>query len=118
MDRSIEAASVDPSQPVNLGPADRIPPGEGRVYVVGGRRVAVFRPREGGLFATQAGCPHRQGPLADGLLGAGVVVCPLHAFKFQLATGAPAGNDCAALTTYPVAQSAAGDVLLTVEAGP
>jgi nitrite reductase (NADH) small subunit len=102
---------------VSLGSAERIPLGEGRVYVVRGRRVAVFRPREGGLHATQAECPHRQGPLADGLLGDGLVVCPLHAFKFRLATGAPVGNDCGPLATYPVSLGPDGDVLLTLEPG-
>jgi len=98
--------------PVNLGPAERIPPGEGRVFTIGALRVAVFRTRDGGVFATQADCPHRQGPLADGLLGGGVVVCPLHARKWELATGRPVGNDCPPLATYPVAVSEAGELLL------
>lgn len=103
---------------VNLGPAARIPLGEGRAFTVSGKRVAVFRTREGGLHATQADCPHREGPLADGLLGGGVVVCPLHARKWTLATGAPiAGNDCGALTTYPIALSAEGELLLEVGDG-
>lgn len=99
---------------ISLGPAERIPPGEGRVFTVGALRVAVFRTRDGGVFATQADCPHRQGPLADGLLGGGVVVCPLHARKWQLATGAPVGNDCGPLATYPVAVSETGELLLAL----
>lgn len=98
--------------PVHLGPVERIPPGEGRVFTVGELRVAVFRTREGGVYATQADCPHRQGPLADGLLGGGVVTCPLHARKWALATGAPVGNDCPPLATYPVAVSETGELLL------
>lgn len=103
---------------INLGPAERIPPGEGRVFTVGARRVAVFRTRDGLVHATQAECPHRQGPLGDGLLGGGVLVCPLHAMKWQLATGAPLGNDCGALAIYPVTLSAGGDVLLSPEPAP
>jgi nitrite reductase (NADH) small subunit len=98
---------------INLGPADRIPPGEGRVFTVEGLRIAIFRTRDGAVFATQADCPHRQGPLADGLLGGGVLVCPLHARKWALGTGAPvAGNDCPPLVTYPVALSPEGELLL------
>lgn len=100
---------------INLGPAEQIPPGEGRVFVVRGSRVAVFRTRDGGLFATQARCPHREGPLADGLIGGGVLVCPLHARKWELATGRPLGNDCPALETFPVALSEEGDVLLSTQ---
>ncbi len=98
--------------PINLGPAERIPPGEGRVFTVGGLRVAIFRTRDGSVHATQADCPHRQGPLADGLLGGGLVVCPLHGRKWELATGAPVGNDCPPLATYPVAVSDTGDLVL------
>jgi nitrite reductase (NADH) small subunit len=97
---------------VNLGPVEQIPPGEGRVFTVAGTRVAVFRPRGGGLYATQAECPHRQGPLADGLVGGGILVCPLHARKFELASGRPVGNDCPTLTTYRVEIGENGDVLL------
>ncbi len=45
-----------------LGPLDRIPLGEARVFRVEGRDVAVFRCRSGEVFATSAECPHRGGP--------------------------------------------------------
>ena len=105
-------AGAEPRDGVNLGPADRIPPGEGRVFTIGDLRVAVFRTRDGGVFATQADCPHRQGPLADGLLGGGVLTCPLHARRWELSTGVPVGNDCPPLATYPVAVSEAGELVL------
>jgi nitrite reductase (NADH) small subunit len=78
----------------DLGPIDQIPPGEGRNFDVAGRRVAVFRTRDGRVFATQAECPHRGGPLADGLLGAGTIVCPLHEWRFDLASGESANGVC------------------------
>jgi nitrite reductase (NADH) small subunit len=95
-----------------LGPSSLIPSGEGRVFEVGTQRVAVFRTRHGELFATQAECPHRGGPLADGLVGAGRVVCPLHAFQFDLRTGEPVRNSCEPLITYFVTESADGRLLL------
>jgi nitrite reductase/ring-hydroxylating ferredoxin subunit len=42
-------------------------------------------------------------------------VCPLHGFKFDLATGRPVGNDCRALATYPVALSSSGDIELRLD---
>lgn len=90
------------SDTFDLGPIDRIPPGEGRAFELGARRVAVFRTRAGEVYATQARCPHKEGPLADGLLGGGCVVCPLHGYKFELATGAPVGHACGSLETYAV----------------
>jgi len=82
-----------------IGPLTQIPPGEGRNFLVGGMKLAVFHTREGGVFATQAACPHRGGPLADGLVDAHSVVCPLHDRVFAFATGL--ASDCA-VTVYPV----------------
>ncbi len=59
---------------VNVGAVDCIPPGEGRRLVLGKRALAVFRGRGGDVFATQATCPHRAGPLAEGLLGGTTIV--------------------------------------------
>ncbi len=86
---------------VDLGPVDAIPIGEGRAYCFGARTLAVFRPRDGGLYALDDGCPHRAGPLADGIVGGGVVICPLHGWRFQLATGRCL-NEKASVRTYPV----------------
>jgi nitrite reductase (NADH) small subunit len=63
---------------IALGPVGDIPVGQGRAYVVEGRQIAVFRLRDRSLRALDAVCPHRGGPLADGLTDADVVVCPLH----------------------------------------
>ena len=85
----------------DLGPIDRIPAGEGQTFLVEGREIAVFRSRvTDELFATQARCPHRQGLLADGIVGDGKVICPLHSYSFDLATGTPLGNTCRSLATY------------------
>jgi nitrite reductase (NADH) small subunit len=73
---------------MNLGSLNRIPMGQGRCYVVGTEEVAVFRQRDGRLFAVQNRCPHRQGPLSEGVGGGGHVICPLHGHRFNLETGA------------------------------
>jgi nitrite reductase (NADH) small subunit len=92
-----------------VGNLAEIPAGEGRTVEVGGRRLAVFRTRDDRVFATQADCPHRQGPLADGLLGQGVLVCPLHEWRFDLQTGATANGTCP-ITVYRTAVGADGAV--------
>ena len=73
---------------INLGSVSRIPLGQGRCYVVGAKEIAVFRQRDGRLFATQNRCPHRQGPLSEGVMGGGRVICPLHSHRFDLKDGA------------------------------
>lgn len=98
----------------NAGPLDRIPVGEGRTFSVDGEEIAVFRTRAGGVHAVQARCPHRGGPLADGIVGGDRVVCPLHAYAFDLPTGASVRDGCPALRVYRVSVSSAGDLLLSV----
>ena len=100
---------------INLGAVERIPLGEGREFEVEGELVAVFRMRAGLLHATQAKCPHRDGPLADGIIGGGRVVCPLHSFKFGLECGQPIGNECEALKTYQISVSEEGEILLSLD---
>ncbi|GCE03331.1 Rieske (2Fe-2S) protein [Dictyobacter aurantiacus] len=99
----------------NLGPLDRLPLGEGRTFQIGEAKIALFRTRSGEVFALQAGCPHKNGPLADGMTGDGKVVCPLHGYKFCLASGEPLGNTCAPLKTYNVSLGANGEILLSLD---
>jgi nitrite reductase/ring-hydroxylating ferredoxin subunit len=91
----------DQAVSARLGPVEQIPVGEGRAFLVGDEPVAVFRPRSGGLYALRAICPHRGGPLADGLVDAELVMCPLHNHQFRLATGAcVSGGDVADAAVY------------------
>jgi nitrite reductase (NADH) small subunit len=84
-----------------VGPLSAIPLGEGRTFAAFGEKVAVFRGRAGGVFAVQAECPHRGGPLADGLLGGTTLICPLHSWKFDLSSGEVLSGECG-LRTFPV----------------
>ncbi len=86
---------------IDLGPVGFIPPGEGRAFVVKDKTIAVFRQRDSRLFATDNACPHRGGPLADGIAGGGKVICPFHAWKIDLETGRCQGEDVT-VRTYPV----------------
>ena len=99
---------------LNLGSSDAIPLGQGRCYKVDGQEIAVFRQRDGKLFATQNLCPHRQGPLAEGLVGNGRVICPLHAHHFDLETGAGA-EPAECVRTYAV-EEVDGKLLLSLSA--
>ncbi len=96
-----------------VAPLSAIPAGEGRTFLVGGKRIAVFHTRAGEVFATQADCPHKGGPLADGLLGGTTLVCPLHSWKWDIASGEPFMADCP-LETYPVHLDSENRVVLTL----
>jgi nitrite reductase (NADH) small subunit len=98
---------------INLGSAAAIPMGQGRCYIVNGQEIAVFRQRDGRLFAAENRCPHRQGPLSEGIVGDGRVICPLHAHQFNLKTGTGSeAHEC--LSVYAV-EEAEGKLMLSVE---
>lgn len=87
---------------LRVGPRSSVPRGSGREYVADdGREVAVFDV-DGELCAVQARCLHRGGPLADGYVRDGIVTCPLHWWRYDLRTGALAGDAAIRLETYPV----------------
>ncbi len=67
-----------------------VPLGEGRAITVVGRRVAIFR-THATWYAIDAVCPHRGGPLADGIVCDHSVICPLHDRRYDLSSGAPLG---------------------------
>ena len=98
-----------------IGPVEQIPLGEGRNFEVMGLHVAVFRTRSDEVYASQAACPHKEGPLADGMLGGTTIMCPLHDRFYDLITGKEVGGTCE-LTIYPVRRGDDGTMLLTLPA--
>ena len=70
-----------------LGPIGQIPYGEARAFDVTGEQIAVFRLRNGHVYALSAVCSHKGGPIADGQIDSQIVLCPLHMNAFELATG-------------------------------
>lgn len=103
---------VDSGRTHRLGPVTEIPVGEGRAYAVDGHQVAVFRLRGGGLRAVSAICPHAGGPLADGLIDAKIVICPLHQHVYDLATGCSTTGQ-PPLRVYDVHTDDEGTLVLT-----
>jgi len=87
---------------ISLGRVDDIPVGEGRAFAVDGHQIAVFRLRDGSVRAVDAVCPHRGGPLSDGIADDRVVICPLHNYTYDLTTGQEFANGGAAVRAYPV----------------
>src|SRR5690242_10784791 len=71
---------------VGITQVENIPLREGRAVQIAGHDIAIFN--LGTRFlAVENRCPHRGGPLADGIVSGSTIVCPLHAWKFSLETG-------------------------------
>ena len=87
---------------VRVTPSDSIPLREGRPVMLGNREIAIFNLGDR-FLATDNRCPHGGGPLCDGIVTGNAVVCPLHAWKISLQSGAVERPLCAAecVGTYP-----------------
>ncbi len=96
---------------IDIGPLDAIPRRGARKMVTALGCVAVFRTGEDAVFALDNACPHRGGPLAEGIVHGRAVTCPLHNWVIDLATGQARGADAGQVATFP-ARVEAGRVLV------
>ncbi len=71
---------------VRVADTRAIPENGNKVVVLGGTEVAIFH-HEGRFYALANLCPHRQAPLSAGEVARGIVTCPWHGARFELATG-------------------------------
>ena len=88
---------------LDIGPVTQIEPGTARpLPVEGGEEIAVFRTMHGDCYALVNKCPHKQGPLSQGIGHGNVVTCPLHNWVFSLESGEAQGADEGRVRTYPI----------------
>jgi len=86
---------------VDVGSIENIPMRGARKIKTALGCVALFRTGDAEVFATAGTCPHKGGPLSEGIVHGQSVTCPLHNWVFDLNTGQARGED-ASITTYPV----------------
>jgi nitrite reductase (NADH) small subunit len=65
-------------------------------------RIGVFRTADDRVFALEDHCPHKGGPLSQGIVHGAAVTCPLHNWVISLETGKTLGVDEGAVRTIPV----------------
>jgi nitrite reductase (NADH) small subunit len=88
---------------LDIGPVTQIEPGTARTLpVVGSDEIAVFHTMRGEFFALRNQCPHKQGPLSQGIVHGEVVTCPLHNWNISLRTGKALGDDEGCVPTIPL----------------
>lgn len=64
--------------------------------------IALFRTSDDRVFALDDRCPHRAGPLSQGLVAGSRVTCPLHGWTIELDSGVAVAPDEGRTSTYPV----------------
>jgi nitrite reductase (NADH) small subunit len=100
---------------IEIGKVSDIPRRGARCVETPEGRVAVFRTAEDRIFAIDDHCPHRGGPLSQGIVHGAAVTCPLHNWVISLETGKALGADEGAVRTIDV--RAEGDRLfIAIEA--
>ena len=87
---------------VDIGSLDDIPAQGARLVRTAQGCVAVFRTADDRVFALEDRCPHKGGPLSEGIVHGTSVTCPLHNWVFDMNTGEAQGADQGIVRTYPV----------------
>lgn len=96
---------------IDIGAIDDIPARGARIVKTASGCVAVFRTGADEVFAIDDRCPHKGGPLSEGIVHGRSVTCPLHNWVISLETGLAQGADTGTVATYP-ARIEGGRVLL------
>jgi len=87
---------------IKIGSIDDIPRRGARCVATPRGKIAVFRTIDDQVFAIEDRCPHRGGPLSQGIVHGNSVTCPLHNWVISLETGNALGADEGKVRTIPV----------------
>jgi nitrite reductase (NADH) small subunit len=89
----MNALAKDPVAWTDVGAVTDIPLRGARRVPTPRGDIAIFRTGDGRVFALQDRCPHKGGPLSQGIVHGHAVACPLHNWSIDLASGEPRGAD-------------------------
>lgn len=87
---------------IEVGRLEDIPKRGARVVKTARGDIAIFRTMEDELFALDDRCPHKAGPLSQGIVQGRSVTCPLHNWIIDLSTGEAMGADHGCTRTVAV----------------
>ena len=87
---------------IHIGTLSDIPRRGARCVASPLGRIAVFRTADDRVFAMEDRCPHKGGPLSQGIVHGASVTCPLHNWVISLETGKAQCADEGAVRVVPV----------------
>jgi nitrite reductase (NADH) small subunit len=96
-----------------IGPIDIIPRLGARRICLGNKPVAIFRTSSDEIYALIDECPHKGGPLSEGIISGSMVTCPLHNWVIDLTNGNATAPDEGITPTIPV-KLADGEIFIGV----
>ena len=85
---------------IDIAALEDIPPRGARVVRTAAGCIAIFRTHDDRVFALDDRCPHRGGPLSEGIVHGTAVTCPLHNLVIDLASGKAQGPDEGRVRTH------------------
>jgi len=85
-----------------IGQLSDIPVRGARCIATPQGRIAIFRTGDDRVFAIDDHCPHKGGPLSQGIVHGASVTCPLHSWVISLESGRAQGADEGCVRTIPV----------------
>jgi len=86
---------------IDIAALDDVPQRGARLVKTVHGCVAIFRTGADEVYALDNACPHKNGPLAEGIVHGASVTCPLHNWVISLETGQVQGSDEGKVNTYP-----------------
>lgn len=89
----MNAPVKDPTLWIDVGAVTDVPLRGARRVPTPSGDIAIFRTGAGEVYALKDACPHKAGPLSQGIVHGRAVACPLHNWSIDLATGEPLGAD-------------------------
>jgi nitrite reductase (NADH) small subunit len=87
---------------IEIGRVADIPRRGARCVKTPAGRIAIFRTADDAVFALEDRCPHKGGPLSQGIVHGSQVTCPLHNFVISLETGEAQAPDEGRVRTIPL----------------
>jgi nitrite reductase (NADH) small subunit len=102
---------------IDIGPIEAVPVRGARLVKSSAGCIAVFRTSESTVHAIDDSCPHKAGPLSQGIVHGLAVTCPLHNWVISLETGSALGADEGQVRTYPI-KVESGRILVDISSLP
>lgn len=102
MNNLAKKVAMQTEQWIEVGTISDIPKDGARVVKTPLGDIAVFRNLQDEIFALRDKCPHKGGPLSQGIIYGRTVACPLHNWSIALETGIAVAPDEGCAASFPV----------------